>query len=60
MVLGVEPAVVGATQPRERPAFNHLVSPEGREFVPFLEPKMALDNEGENRKDGMTSVPFFR
>jgi hypothetical protein len=26
----------------------------------FLERKMALDSEDENRKDGMISVPFFR
>jgi hypothetical protein len=33
---------------------------KGREFVPFVERKMALDSDDENRKDGMTSVPFFR
>jgi hypothetical protein len=32
---------------------------KGREFVPFLERKLELDIDDENRKDGMTSVPFL-
>src|ERR1700731_464881 len=60
MVLRLEPAVIGSTQFRKWPAFNHDGNPCAVRGDKPRKAKMTVDKAGENRKDGMLSFRFWR